>query len=465
MDASLGRKAGDNILGQRSMVGEGWRAYLPAVVAGICLRLVLLAVVDYRIDGGDQVAYNHLGWNVAAHGSYSLDMDAPREPTAVRAPLLPLVIAASYRSFGGHQIPIQLFQILVTVLACCLLSRAVHKVAPDLERCVLWMTVLSPADAVYAGTYLAESLCTTFLIAGVCAPIVLRRGRYLLSGIALGAAALARDVYLMAVPFAALVCGIVALLRRRVIRPIALASATVLLGAMLVVSPWTARNLHTFHQLIPVTKGLFWYNFWIGTWERNGDWEAVTLTRFLPPESYRNDLERQRVVAAVAENDVYVREQAFRALALDRLRSEPLRVVGQWARRVPRMWVGTRFDLFTFRPATLARGQPLWVVVKAGLFGLNALLLTVALGGLVHAARFRKALLWFALPLAYDAAVYFPLHNVETRFTQPVYPFVLVFAAAGLHKVVSSLRLARDKHRHHVREGSSLPPRTRKPAA
>jgi hypothetical protein len=441
MDVS--RMASEGMPGGSTATAPGWRFYVPAAVVGLLLRVAMLVLIVHRVDAGDEVAYEHMGWNLAAHGTYSLDLDAPLAPTAVRAPLLPFVIAASYEVFGRHQLPVQIIQILVTVLGCCLLAAAVGRLEPQLSKYVLWLTLLSPSDALYTGAFLAEALCTSCLIVAASAPLLMRRGRFLVAGAALGAAALARDIYLLAAPFAAGVCLGFGLLRRRALAPLVRGSAALLLGALLLVLPWTARNLHAFHQPIPVTKGLLWYNLWIGTWERNGDWEAVTLARHLPEEAYRDARERERITAALAEENVNVREAAFRSLTVDRLQSEPATVVARWVRRAPRMWLGTRFDLFTFRPASLAPRRPLWILFKSALFGLNSLVLLSALGGLIYTVRNRKPLLWFALPIAYDIAIYFPFHNIESRFSQPVYPFVLIFAAAALWRVIALVRSRR----------------------
>jgi len=174
---------------------------------------------------------------------------------------------------------------------------------------------------------------------------------------------------------------------------------------------------------------------WIGTWERNGDWEVPTLAAHLPPESYRDEAERRAVAEAVTTSDPLLRDARFSALALHNLGEHPAAIVGRWCVRWPRMWIGTRFDLFTFRPSWMARGRPAWIAFKLAMLATDVAALALALFGLVLAWRHTRALLWLALPLAYQQLVYFPFHNVETRFSQPVFPFVLAFAALALARV------------------------------
>jgi hypothetical protein len=262
-----------------------------------------------------------------------------------------------------------------------------------------------------------------------------RKG-WLGSGAALGLAALARDIYL---PFAPLLAAAVYAGQLFAKGRQGKAVAALLLAFGAVVGSWTLRNYLVIGRPIPVSRGLLWYNLWVGTWEIDGNWETRTLKVELPPESYRTEDERGEVDRAVALQDEVASDQAFRSLALHRWRSEPGSVVWRCLRRCWRMWIGTRTELFAFRPAALARGEPLWIGLKATLFLLNVSLLFAGAIGIGLALRERSRLLWFVLPILYNAVIYLPFHDSEVRFSEPILPFVMVFACLAVRHLKLSM--------------------------
>jgi hypothetical protein len=423
----------------------GRRALVAAAACGITLRLGLLALIDYRLWTGDASSYDRIAIDLAEHGVYSLSTQSPYVPTVVRAPLLPLELASFYRVFGHHPIVAQLFQIILTTLACVALALAVAAIelrtasAGGRERAprvrvapwVLWLTSLSPFDAAYSGHLISEALCTTCIIGAMVSPILLRRRGWLASGIFLGAAALDRDVFLLLIPLLALLL-VAAGVWRTEFSALRRDAAIVVLGASLVILPWTARNYAATGHVVLISKGLGLFNLWVGTWEKNGDWATDTLAAHIPEEAYRSPEEKALVKQMVDTDDYDARDKLLLPLVVDRYRQQPVRVLWTWTKRSYKPWIGTRFDLFVFRPDFLARGTPAWKVVKSGLFGLNAIVLLAGAIGMVIAVRRRSPLLWFAIPVVYCLFIYIPFHNVETRYTQPVYACILVFAAMAI---------------------------------
>jgi hypothetical protein len=114
----------------------------------------------------------------------------------------------------------------------------------------------------------------------------------------------------------------------------------------------------------------------------------------------------------------------------DRFASEPAHVLYVWFRRAPANWIGSsRFDLGSFRPAFLARGRPLFIVVKGSLYMLNLAMCGLGWLGLLLVILKRDwKLVWFGLPLLYTAAVFLPLDCMEPRYTQPILPCVVLLA-------------------------------------
>ena len=314
-----------------------------------------------------------------------------------------------------------------------MITLAVRKVAPHAAILTLWLTMLCPFDALYEGRLLSESLTAFFLCAGMAMALLSdRKWSWAAAGVCLGLSALARDTGLVLIPIAGAAALVFPVLRGGASRwaPLVLIAA----GVMTVL-PWTARNCTAELTCCAISKGRMGANLWVGTWSRDDSWLTAT-GRVWPRDAFDSDAERaamEQLDSNDPANDAY-----YRNVAIRRIRTHPARVLARWLEREPRMWIGTRTDLFAFRGPP--RGSLGWYFLKSGAFALNAALLALGLVGLGVAARKHRRLLWLAIPIVAITAVYFPFQNTETRYSQPVYPLVLAFGALGALAIRDSLR-------------------------
>lgn len=408
------------------------------IAAGLCglvFRLAMVGLVGYRFDVGDAATYITLAQNLADRGVYSLDVAPPFRPTAFRPPLFPAMVALVYSLGGRAPIAVQAAQVLLSTTTVLILGMAAARVNPRTAPLVLWAAMLCPFDAVYAGALISEVLCTLFVIGGLCIPLLWRHpARFFAAGLAFGAAALTRDVFLLLAPAA----GAALILVRQLPTPDQASSrggrvaraAALCLGALVCIVPWTIRNRIVLCKFIPVTRGALGLNLWIGTWETTPRWFDHGFDGTLPPEATRSGKEREVAEDAFGNLEA-TGDEALLRVAISRLIEEPARVLARWVRRFPYLWIGTRFEIFNFRPALLERGRPLWYFAKASLFGLNALVLLLGTIGLLRTLRVGGGMSWLAIPLVYTVFAYVPFHNTEPRYSQPVYPLLIAMAVNG----------------------------------
>lgn len=380
------------------------------LLAGVLVR-VLLALAVVRYGGGltgDEVGYDLLARNLLAGHGLSFDGSTP---TALRPPLYPAFLAAHY-ALGW---PVLVTQALLGLATAWLVYRGVRAVLPAAAPLALWVGMLCPLNAIYYGRLLTESLSAFLLTAAVVAVTVSTSwAACAAGGLCLGAACLTRDVFL----------PLLVLLPALLIR-LAGARRAALYGlcALAVIVPWTFRNLQVLGSPVPVSRGLLGFNLWVGTWELDGSWQTTPLQ--FPERAFRSPAERELVARSPLElNDPH--DELYRGLAYERWRAEPLAVTGTCLRRYPRLWLGTRTDLFELR---LARHSPAWYAFKGLAFGWNALLVGLGAVGCLLVLRSRGALL--AAPILLTALEYFPLHNTETRYSQPVLPLLCGLAAGA----------------------------------
>lgn len=408
---------------------------LQAGAVGVLLRLGMIAFIAWDHAGSDTSGYWLLAKNLVQHGTLSTDLVEPFAPSLYRPPVFPAFLAFHQALFGEHFVVPQLTLAVLATLRALLLARVVDALSPGLGAPVRWALVLSPFDAVFDVALLTESLCTTGLVAAFAAPVLLGRlgwARWLVAGAAFGLAALTRDVYL-ALPLG--VAGAVALFWREPWRRRLGAAAALVAGLFLVIAPWATRNHAHTGRWVPVTEGLLGRALWAGSWA-TGPVIMNDLSRY----QFADAEEERTIRAALDAGDAKATDVTFRNAALANYRRAPLRTLGRWLWRARLMWLGSRFDIFQFRPGFLAPQTPAWYLLKAGLFALNGLLLVLAALGAALALKLRAALTWLLLPVAYTWAIFLPLNGWEQRYSQPALPFATALAVFGAHAVWTNFR-------------------------
>lgn len=388
---------------------------------GVLVRAAVLLLVDPSQQGGDSGYYLLMTRGVLEQGLFG--DPSTGEPSTYRTPLYPAFMAAVFAVFPSHG-ALLIAQMVLTIASGLLVLKLFS--AEDRLLAILWsfLIVASPFAAFLELRILSETLYSALLLLGW---VLLYRAdaapwwRIVLAGILLGLLVLAREVYLL-LPLFLLPFALFTQQRLRHLARYAVAAVV----AFLVVLPWPLRNAGLPAGEFQLSEGTFGLNLWVGTWERNGDWAETGF----PSYAFRSPAEEVAARSAVARKD----DDVLRKLAVDRILNDPVGTAATWIARHHRLWVGTRSDLVAM---TVATGGLPWTLVKSTLFGLNALLLTAALFGMILCSIKRDKLLFFIIPVIYTAGIYFPFHNSETRYSTAVLPFLYLYAAVA---IVAGLR-------------------------
>jgi hypothetical protein len=409
------------------------RQLILGLILALGVRLLCLAVVQYRFDVGDASSYLATSRTLRQQGTYSFEASPPFTPTAYRPPGYPAFLAATSTVVGDTPRALQWVQILLSLITVLAVVALAARVAPGSEKWTLLLAAANPFEAVYAGALLSECLTTFLLVVSVAAMLLLRGAmRFVATGLLCGLLCLCRDIYVALLPFAA-VAWIAWGERSRARRVRVAESAAVLCFAALAILPWTVRNAMHFQRFIPISAGRLGYSLWLGGWATTGDFtanDALGIPRQYPDVAFLSDAERQRVDAAA--RDVAAGDGEFRDLFVHRVRTAPVGVLRTWLARLPRLWLGTRFDIFELHPILFPRGGVAWNLVKASLFALNAALVSAMLIGAVLAFRRGLAVKWAIVPVAFTTLVYMPLNSFENRYSQPMLPLVNLLAGVAI---------------------------------
>jgi 4-amino-4-deoxy-L-arabinose transferase-like glycosyltransferase len=231
---------------------------LAVVVVALVVRLVAVLVWgNAELRGtGDQTSYVALAQNVRMHHAFSfgrpqhwidesiLDAPGPYEPTAARAPLYPLMIAALWQEDAPPLLEVRLAQALLGTLVALMVYAIALKAFGFGAALVAGLAVaLGPLTALMTALFLSETLFTFLFTASLW---FWTRKNGAMAGIMLGAATLTRAVSLPVV-------GIVLLLGLLMKSNRAL-HLQVALVALATIALWTIRNAITQHAFVPVAS-------------------------------------------------------------------------------------------------------------------------------------------------------------------------------------------------------------------
>ena len=260
---------------------DGRLALRVAIALGLLVRLAIFwhtSALGPEIE--DEQHYIQLAGNIVDGHGFAR---APGQPTSIRPPLYPAVVASLFAIAGpGNLQAVRFVQILLALATAALIYLLGTRVfTPAVGRYAAAVFFLYPSYVFFNFTILTETLFTFLLIAFVLLSVLLvqspRVVTALACGLALGLAALTRSV-LWPVPL--IFCPLVALFLRGTLRTRLALPAAVLAGYAVVVVPWAVRNTKL-QGVVTIVDTMGGINLRMGNYEYTPDdrmWAAVGLT-------------------------------------------------------------------------------------------------------------------------------------------------------------------------------------------
>jgi hypothetical protein len=466
---------------------------LTAILMGFFLRLLFL--LRLPSTAGDTTLYETLSENWVEHGIYGMPVNSVVTPVDIRMPGYPaylgLVHILTELSGEAARFWVMLGQVFID-LGCCLLiaelarrcsgrnqnSKAVFRIA-------LWLAALCPFTANYTAVPLTETLTIfwTTLALVMLVPLVnqeqasghaskwealTRRSRYLraafLAGLATGFATLFRPESPLLLVACLPVVLWMAFARDRLGRGVR-ASLLACLACVLVLLPWTIRNLASLHEFQPLTPRyatlpgerapvgfMSWESTWLYrfrevfavSWKMNDDTISIDD---IPARAFDSAEERQHVAAILErynqDSNLTAEEDAqFRQIAEARTARDPLRTY-LWVplERVLTLWFTPRIEQLPVSGSVFPLAynwdrDRLDMCVTIGLFLINIGYLALGLWGAVRLWRYapeaRAAALMLASFVLVRTAFLTTVETPEPRYVLVCFPVVIAFAAHAL---------------------------------
>lgn len=347
---------------------RSWRISGGMVVVGLALVVRLMALMtwgNYDLRGThDQIGYFALAQNVRLHHTFSyglqprwidevpLDAPGPYDSTAARAPLYPLMIAALWWSDKPPVLEVWLVQVVLGALVAMLVYlMALEAFGFGAALAAGLAVALGPCTAYVTALFLSETLFTFLLTASLW---FWTRKSGVMAGVLLGAATLTRAVSLPLVGVV-LLLGLLMKFNRTL-------NLKVALVALAVIAPWTLRNAITQNAFIPVASVGWGANMLLGTIDVPYGTGSEWIT-YLQDKGFSE-------IASTAETP-HEAEKQMGALAVERIRQDPLHWLWLRVKQAPRFWLGSG-DMISMNPAFKYAYRlgavGFWALAVAGVF-------------------------------------------------------------------------------------------------
>lgn len=260
---------------------DGRLALRVAIALGLVVRLAIFwhtAALGPEIQ--DEQHYVQLAQNIVAGNGLAW---APGQPTSIRPPLFPGLVAAIFSVAGTWNLQavraVQILLALLTIPVICELGRRTFSAAAG--RYAAAIVFLYPSFVFFNFTILTETLFSLLLVTFVLLTVMLvqspRAAIAFFCGVTLGLAALTRSVLW---PLPLLLCPLLAVLVPGSLRIRLAVPAVLLAGYAVVIAPWAVRNTRL-QGVVTIVDTMGGMNLRLGNYEYTPDdrmWAAVGLT-------------------------------------------------------------------------------------------------------------------------------------------------------------------------------------------
>jgi 4-amino-4-deoxy-L-arabinose transferase-like glycosyltransferase len=412
------------------------RVLFLAFALGLAVRVAILA--NTRALGTkivDEQHYSQIAQNIAAGNGFAW---GPGEPTSIRPPLYPGLLAAVWTVSPNNLQAIRVLQMLLTLATAVLIYYLGLRVYdPTVAAWAAAATWLYPSLIFANFLILTETLFTFLLIGFVVLAVRLiqdpRWSTALACGGTLGLAALTRSILW---PLPLVLCPLLVVLIRGSLTRRLLLPALVFAGYAVAVAPWAVRNTRLQH-VVTVVDTMGGINLRMGNYEYTPDdrmWDAVSL---VGDRSWVHGLSADLPGASVTEGE---KEKWAQRKAIAYMRANPGITLRRAAIKFADFWGLEREFVAGVQSGFYA--PPAWfqvIATAAIMLSYVALVTTAAAGIWIAAPRDWRAHAIVLLPVLLIVAGHTIVFG-HSRYHLPLMPLLALYASAAVVAVRARVR-------------------------
>lgn len=372
------------------------------LIAALLFRIsMVLLAGDFIPQSPDKInRYDQIAMNLMSGKGFALK----DKPTAISGPVYPVLLAGLYVLFGKSLLMVRLFFALFDALSCLLFYLVVRRYFEGRVPFLTAIALIFSPYSLYA--VLTVTIDIPFLLLHALFFFYFgnatqngRNQSFFISGIWLGTATLCRAVSILLPLFLLPVTTLITPKIRKGLSHWFI----FLIGFLLMVSPWIARNYAVFHKFIPVQ-----------TLGGHHLYSAAVTGKEWYEESIRSPKMNQ------VERDEFYYKRAW-----DRIKQDPTRFVRSMGTRFVDMWYRTESGRF-----------------ETPLLYANFTLLSLALLGILLTRKKWRILLMFYMVILYYIFLHMALTAVF-RYVLPIIPLLLPFAMVPVDRLFSRIKSPR----------------------
>jgi hypothetical protein len=402
---------------------------------------------------GDTASYHNIAYNMARGMGFSRtpgeDISSQKFQTGEatkclpafhRAPAYPFFISLVYRFFGIPEESlsartwhinwdrVRLAQCILDAICCVFIFfivRMLYTKSP-------WPSLISSAlyafsfyNIFYTRELLSETLTTFLVTLFVLMSIsAMKRGTtrmWLITGAIFGLIPLSRPEYL---PFAGFFAVFMWFIYKLDVRAAIKNISVFLIGAVLVIAPWSVRNYMVFKKPIVISQGGLGEGLYLGAFEI--DKEAFDWN-WLPEDKTLTDEEKKAVKLAHdfyafklysgTIDEVKELDRFYLSLTLKRIRSYPVEVFKNWILKIPRLWYQDYVPKYDKKEANG------WFFIFYFCF---------AVYGFFTVRGFARSGMMLVMLLFLYLTVMFMPFEIEPRYGVPLMPAIICLTGIGI---------------------------------
>ncbi len=386
----------------------------------IILMMQVIAIINLPPIGIDSREYLSLGRSLLEGKGYSItnfyepgsESFNQEIPSRMRQPLYPLFLIPFYWLPGQSILFLQIVQLIINFLTFLLLLKCSKEVFGT--KVWTWTPVLI---ALYyplwiSSAYVLTEVLFTFLIS-ISIYFLIKSVKsnnkilFILTGLSVGATFLTR-------PIALLVVGVILF---SLIMYYGFWSGLkfwgfLLIGFLLVTSPWVIRNAISLREVTPFSSD-GGFNIWVG---------ALNLDT-LPPH---DDPEFQRIVSNSYYHERFANAR-FTEEGIKIIKSKPLKTFWDGLIRIPKTWY--------YLPGTKNLINKFYFFIPLSLFQSSLVLL--AIYGFIRSTK--KIALLLIIPAISISMVFFISLGIA-RYLIPAMPLVLLLSGQGIQEIILNIK-------------------------
>lgn len=390
------------------------------------------------LSGGD-TEYSIYARNIMNGNGFSHDVQPPYHPSVYRVPGYSIFLSLIYTLFGFNNLAVMLLQALLNAGVCVLIFYLARRYfSLKFSYLASALVAVYPFTAVFVHVIYSEILCIFLFTLGI---FLFEKGResgkalfFALSGLTLGYCLLVRPGTAF---FPLFITGAYILVEslKKAWRHLLVFNLCV----MLVWAPWIVRNYLVSGKVIPLTiessEVFYWGSASIGKYSE----DRISNRKFLKQmEEIQSKLDNNGLTGLKRNLE---EKKLYSQYAIKNIKENPFIYLITCVKRIPRIWISSLVS----GNITQSYGYMIFGGKQAMLDLMKYLTMAcflLAIYGIWVSRSILKRLIFLLLPIIYFSITHIFFHP-EARYTLPARPYLLIFAAIGLAKIIKNGQIKR----------------------